>query len=57
MYPHEDGAASTSPQDVMRHLGIYSGRISVGSDIGRVWNFSVIVDIVLAFEKIKCAPH
>lgn len=57
MYPHEDGAASTSPQDVIRNLGIYSGRISVGSDIGRVWKLSAIVDILLAFEKIKGATH
>ena len=48
MYPHEDGAASVSDADVSRLLGIYSGRISVGSDVGRVWKLSAVVDILQA---------
>jgi len=55
MYAHEDGAASTSPQDVMRYLGIYSGRISVGSDIGRVWKLSAIIEILHEYEKTRGA--
>lgn len=45
-YVHEDGAASVSPADVMRLLGIYSGRISVGSDIGRVWKRTAVCEIL-----------
>jgi len=48
MYPHEDGAPSFSPADVSRLLGIYSGRISVGSDIGRVWKLSAATEIIRA---------
>jgi V8-like Glu-specific endopeptidase len=49
MYVHEDQAASVSDADVSRLLGIYSGRISAGSDIGRVWKLSAIREIVETF--------
>lgn len=50
MYIHEDESASFSPADVSRLLGIYSGRISVGSDIGRVWKLSAIKDILATLD-------
>lgn len=53
MYAHEDGSASTSSRDVIRYLGIYSGRISVGSDIGRVWKISAVIDVLNEYEKTK----
>lgn len=41
-----------TPKVAWEFLGIYSGRISPESDLGRVWHVSILKDLLLAAEKM-----
>jgi hypothetical protein len=41
-----EGGAAVFSGPVFRFLGIYSGRITKDSDIGRVWKASAIAELV-----------
>ncbi|MCW2496598.1 trypsin-like peptidase domain-containing protein [Jatrophihabitans sp.] len=53
MYPVEFGGTQLGNKGETRFLGIYSGRINIDSDLGRVWKPSAITDIITGNTKSK----
>jgi hypothetical protein len=48
MFAMEDGSTAVMPGEVIRLLGIYSGRINEQSDLGIVWKVSALQELVAA---------
>jgi hypothetical protein len=51
MFPMEDGSTAVMAGEVIRLLGIYSGRINEQSDLGIVWKVTALNELVSAVAK------
>jgi hypothetical protein len=50
MFAMEDGSTAVMAGEVVRLLGIYSGRINEQSDLGIVWKVSALNELVTSVK-------
>ncbi|SEK96365.1 Trypsin-like peptidase domain-containing protein [Pseudoxanthomonas sp. GM95] len=52
----DDGSAALMTQELTQLLGIYSGRIHEGSDLGMVWKAQEIQHLIRSLDRLSATP-